>query len=205
MNEDEDNGISIADEAAAEFTKLHVEKEIVSLVYCVYPCHAHFSSLGSMVYPSRKVLTLNSNPAEGYRAVPLSVKNHGIVLEELSQKNKVKIIVVNRIEVNTAMDFSKIIQIMVSDPISYPYKPGYAYVHVVCLTDKPLPLLIPYIYPERVSTTPTTITTPDHPPIIQIASGPSGGVVLENNLKEWIFVNIKSQSARHHIQHYVKQ
>lgn len=67
---------------------------------------------------------------QGSRAIPLPVKNMGVVVEP--KPNKKSLIVINRIEIGTGMDFNRIKQIMVSEPKPYPFnKTGSAeYVHV---------------------------------------------------------------------------
>ena len=69
-------------------------------------------------------------------------------------------------------------KIMVSDPVPCPKKEGWAFVHVVAFSDKPIPLLIPYLYPLDICTT-------------------EEGLEVRNRLNDWQFLNEKGQKSRH--------
>lgn len=72
---------------------------------------------------------------------------------------------------DTKFDFSLIQQIMLSDPISCPLKEGYQYVNVLLFTDKPLPLIIPYMFHKDKS----------------------------NKLTEWLLINSDGKRVRHRV------
>jgi len=59
----------------------------------------------------------------------LPVKNFGVVVD-MSRK---KPMAINRIEIDSTMDFKLIQQIMVSPGIAYPHKENFEYVNVSCL------------------------------------------------------------------------
>eukprot|EP00741_Cyanophora_paradoxa_P022160 tig00021435_g21392.t1 len=103
--------------------------------------------------------------AQGSRLIPMPVKNMGIVREGPR--------VVNRIEIDTAFDFDKVQQILLSDPIPCPLKPGSNYVHVLLFTEKPIPLLLPYVYDTKVAS--------------------------NNPLTDWVFLNKQLKRSHHRI------
>ncbi len=82
-------------------------------------------------------------------------------------------VVVNRVECDTTFDFTKVGTLLVSAGVACHLRPGYEYVNVVLFTEKPVPMLVPYIYDR--------------------AGQP------ENNLRQWVFVNKKGERARHSI------
>lgn len=87
---------------------------------------------------------------------------------------------INRVECDTAFDFNKVEQILISEPIPCPVKPGFNYVmhfsqynsqvHVILLC-KNIPLIMPYLYN---------------------ASYNQNG----HDLKQWLFINNKLVSSR---------
>jgi hypothetical protein len=80
-------------------------------------------------------------------------------------------IVINRVECDTIFDFSKVNMILTSAETACPVKPGYAYVNVVLFTEKPVPLLLPYLYDKAHQE--------------------------DNDLSEWAFVNKIGARVRH--------
>eukprot|EP01094_Clydonella_sp_ATCC50884_P026314 TRINITY_DN7178_c0_g1_i1.p1 TRINITY_DN7178_c0_g1~~TRINITY_DN7178_c0_g1_i1.p1 ORF type:complete len:163 (-),score=52.35 TRINITY_DN7178_c0_g1_i1:622-1110(-) len=101
----------------------------------------------------------------GSQVIPLEVKNTSVVVTDEKK-------VLNRIEACTAFDFNTVKRIMVSEPVECPHKKGYAYVHVLCFTSKPIPLLLPYLFEMR----------PD------------------NKLDEWLFINTRLEQSHHRIE-----
>lgn len=118
--------------------------------------------------------------ATGQMVIPVPVKNCSVVKEGKA--------FVNRVECATAFDFSKVKQILLSEPVGCPYKAGesshrapalsltapaagYQYCNVVLVTRKPIPLLLPYMFEASA----------------------------KNDRKHWIFVNAKLQRARHKV------
>jgi hypothetical protein len=79
--------------------------------------------------------------------------------------------IINRVEMDTRFDFEKIQQILLSDPIDCPYKEGYVYINVLLFTDKPLPIIIPYLYQKDKA----------------------------NKLTEWLLINADGIRVRHHV------
>jgi hypothetical protein len=77
-------------------------------------------------------------------------------------------------ECDTAFDFDKVKQIMVSDTVVCPVKENYMYVNVLCFTAQPLPLILPYLY---------------------FNSG-------KNTLRDWLFVNNKMVESRHQVKEF---
>ena len=82
-------------------------------------------------------------------------------------------IIINRVECDTNFDFTTVRMLLLSNEAPCPEKAGYAYVNVVLFTEKPVPLLIPYLFDR--------LRQP------------------ENDLQEWVFINNKLQRARHHV------
>jgi hypothetical protein len=111
------------------------------------------------------------------KALALPVQSFGVFLEQNHELS----IQVNRIHVISSFDFqSRIKQIMVSEPIKYPHKPDFLYVHVLLMTERiELPIILPYIFPGKLN-----------------AKG--------NNLKEWLIVNSKGLNSRLSINEYQK-
>ncbi|OZJ03604.1 hypothetical protein BZG36_03695 [Bifiguratus adelaidae] len=123
----------------------------------------------------------------GSPSLPLSIKNCGIVANMTNERRPKAI---NRVEVDTNFDFHKIVQVMISPPTPYPHKADYVYVNVLLFTDKPLPILIPYLYD-------TALKTP-----VQNEGEEVRDVVMKNDLKDWLFVNNLGVRARHKISEY---
>ncbi|KAG4088485.1 hypothetical protein H8356DRAFT_1724187 [Neocallimastix lanati (nom. inval.)] len=117
--------------------------------------------------------------------IPLPVKNTSIVIDFPKPKHPIAI---NRIEVNSGFDFKKIKQIMVSEPEPIDIKPGYSYVHVLLFTDKPLPIIIPYLYEVNLK----TVTEKD-----------KKEVLVKNNLTEWLLINSKGERTRQRVDNYL--
>eukprot|EP00761_Pharyngomonas_kirbyi_P003338 gb/GECH01003342.1/.p1 GENE.gb/GECH01003342.1/~~gb/GECH01003342.1/.p1 ORF type:complete len:179 (+),score=55.41 gb/GECH01003342.1/:1-537(+) len=103
--------------------------------------------------------------SQGTKVLPAPVKNTGVVKESKR--------VVNRVEFNTAFDFDKIQQILVSDPIPCPMRPNHQYVHVVLITGG-MPLIFPYLFPhDRM-----------------------------NQLTDWVFINNQFKRSRHKVNRF---
>ncbi|KYR02641.1 WD40 repeat-containing protein [Tieghemostelium lacteum] len=103
----------------------------------------------------------------GSKSIEIEVKNTGIIKEG---KN-----IHNRIEMKTSFDFDKIVQIMISDAIECPVKKNYYYVNVLLFPkDKPIPLIVPYIYLKSA----------------------------DNKLTDWIFINNQLKSSNHQIKEF---
>ena len=79
----------------------------------------------------------------------------------------------NRVEVDTTFDFTKVTMLLVSAETACWVKPGYSYAHVVLFTEKPVPLLLPYLYDKAHQ--------------------------ADNNLREWVFINKRGDRARHSV------
>ena len=78
-------------------------------------------------------------------------------------------------ECDTGFDFDKVQQIMVSEAVACPVKADYWYVHVLCFTSQPLPLILPYLFFNV------------------------GG---RNTLRDWLFVNNKMVESRHQVKEF---
>lgn len=79
----------------------------------------------------------------------------------------------NRVEVATTFDFNKVTMLLVSDETACWVKPGYAYVNIVLFTEKPVPLLLPYLFDKAHQ--------------------------ADNSLKEWAFINKNLELSRHSV------
>lgn len=119
--------------------------------------------------------------AFGQQVLLLRVKNVGVVIENVPEPDrkagKMRRDVANRVEVDTAFDFDRINQLMVSDPVPCPVKSGYCFVHVVLTVDARAapPLLLGYLY--------------------------DGGIAA-NDLRSWLFVNKVGGSSRHRVDEF---
>eukprot|EP00742_Colponemidia_sp_Colp-10_P009554 GILJ01010431.1.p1 GENE.GILJ01010431.1~~GILJ01010431.1.p1 ORF type:complete len:168 (+),score=32.94 GILJ01010431.1:29-532(+) len=106
---------------------------------------------------------------QGATVIPMTVKNTGVV-----KGGGKKAPLINRVEVDTGFDFDKVKQIMLSDPIPSP-KEGFSYVNVLLFTDKPVPLILPYLFDSRKN---------------------------RNSLSEWVFINNKLIQSRHRVNNF---
>ncbi|CAO3650381.1 unnamed protein product [Cunninghamella blakesleeana] len=91
---------------------------------------------------------------------------------------------INRIELDTNYDISKIEQVMVSPATTYPHKDNFYYVNLILVTKNPIPLIVPYLYYNNLK-----VTQPE-----KEENGkkiPSKDVVLKNEMKEFLFINKK--------------
>lgn len=146
--------------------------------------------------------------ATGTSIEPLAAKNFGIVVD-LSRK---KATAINRIEINSNLDFKKVQQIMVSAGIPYPHKENYEYVNVLLFSENAeTPMLVPYLYDtkfrtqeplesddkETASSTASSTDSPDGAPAVQ-----RPWINVKNNLTEWLLVNAQNARARHHIDEF---
>lgn len=83
--------------------------------------------------------------SHGSKVLPLTVNNMSTLLETTAKPVR-RVQVINRIECQTQFDFDAVIQLILSDSVEIPGKDGWKYVNVVLFTDKPIPLLVPYVY-----------------------------------------------------------
>ncbi|BFZ61650.1 hypothetical protein YB2330_002723 [Saitoella coloradoensis] len=166
--------------------------------------------------------------AAGARAIPLPVKNFGILLDsdpsdpdfplqkdpiktQSRKQAKMGLDVCNRVEVGTGMDMAKIAQIMISPPIEYPGRAGWKYVHVLCFTaaSNTMALLIPYLYAPFMVIKDAeggVKGEEDEKEVVTALTEEEakemGGVVVKNTLREWLFVNEKQERARHKVEEF---
>ncbi len=112
--------------------------------------------------------------SHGVRALVLPVKNCALVVNMQTQPKKP--IAINRIEVDTGFQFDKIKQVLVSPPIHCPHDRTLTYRNICLYTDKPVPILLAYLYPTHHQTAHATPVT--------------------NRLVEWLFINNNGQRAR---------
>jgi hypothetical protein len=117
----------------------------------------------------------------GQQVLPVTAKNTGIVREESevvetanSEAGKAgssdagaqakRTTIINRVELSSSFDFSRVEQLMTSEPIPCPCKPGYSLIFLVMVVKPPAapsghksrrapppPLLAPYIYDSRIA------------------------------------------------------
>ncbi|KAI7866535.1 hypothetical protein BDF14DRAFT_1882515 [Spinellus fusiger] len=127
----------------------------------------------------------------GSQVTPLNIINCGIVPNFEMKKARA----VHRVELDTENDISKIQQVMVSPALVYPHKPNFRYVHLILVTDQPVPYLVPYLYQYNLK-------------VIQPAKEedgrktPSKQVTLKNDLREFLFINKSGFRARFTIHDY---
>ncbi|KAF9082145.1 hypothetical protein BGX29_001405 [Mortierella sp. GBA35] len=145
--------------------------------------------------------------ATGTAIEPMAVKNFGIVVD-LSRK---KALAINRIEVDTKVDFKKVQQIMVSPGIPYPHKDNFEYVNVLLFTDSTeTPMLVPYLYDTKYKTQEPledddsldNPSTAANNTTATAAESERPWIPVKNNLTEWLLVNSLHQRAKHHIDEF---
>ena len=104
----------------------------------------------------------------GQSVLPVSLLTSGLVRTEGARA------VINRVELGTAFDMSKVRQLLTSPPVPCAAKPGYALLFLVLFVDVPglAPLLCPYVYDSRLE---------------------------GNDLLTWELVNSKGAAALHRI------
>ena len=117
--------------------------------------------------------------ARGCRALPLEVQRISVERRhieaaseaaEMEGKQDGALEITNVITVDTNFDFDLIKQIVISeDPLPCGPRPDLAYLNVGCLTDKPLPLLMPFVFKQEP----------------------------ENRLDRWCFVNASGRRSLH--------
>ncbi|KAI9474300.1 MAG: hypothetical protein EXX96DRAFT_529507 [Benjaminiella poitrasii] len=127
----------------------------------------------------------------GSSVLPLKIKNCGIISNFDNKKPKA----INRVEVDTNCDLSKVQQIMVSPPIAYPHKENFNYVNLVLVTSQPIPLLVPYLYKTNMK-----VTQPARE--VGGRNYPSKEVVLKNDLKDYLLINKNGIRSRFTIHEY---
>ncbi|KAI9301532.1 hypothetical protein BJ944DRAFT_271359 [Cunninghamella echinulata] len=127
----------------------------------------------------------------GSSVIPLKILNCGVV----ANFDHKKPFAINRIELDTNIDISKIEQVMVSPAITYPHKSNFYYVNLILVTKKPIPFIIPYLYHDNLK-----VTQPE-----KEENGkkvPSKDVILKNEMKEFLFINKKGIRGRFSIHEY---
>ncbi|CAO3652838.1 unnamed protein product [Mucor hiemalis] len=127
----------------------------------------------------------------GSSVLPLKISNCGIIANFDNKKARA----INRVELDTNCDLSKVQQIMVSPPISYPHKPGFNYVNLILVTSQPIPFLAPYLYKTNVK-----VTQPEKEE--QGRKYPSKEITLKNDLKDYLLINKNGVRARFTIHEY---
>ena len=108
------------------------------------------------------------------------------------------------------MDFQSVQQLMVSEPIEYPFREGYNYVHVLAFTasSNSMALLMPYIYAPHLKRGPLSTDMLDRAARGEeveeevIAAKRHDKDAFENNLKEWVLINERYMRARHSIKEF---
>lgn len=119
----------------------------------------------------------------GQAVLLLRAKNVGVVIENVPEPDrmagKMRRDVANRAELDTAFDFDRVAQLMVSDPVPCPVKPGYLFVHVVLAVSSRAspPLLLGYLY---------------------------DGAIQGNDLRSWLLVNKAGRSSRHRVDEFAE-
>ncbi|KAL1936309.1 hypothetical protein VTP01DRAFT_443 [Rhizomucor pusillus] len=128
----------------------------------------------------------------GALVIPLKLINCGVVPNFDERKARA----VNRLELDTQFDLKKVQQVMVSPGIPYPHKPGFQYVNLILVTDKPIPFLAPYLYKLDVKVIQPEKDLRDDRKL------PSQEVTLKNDLREFLFINKKGIRGRFTIKEY---
>ncbi|KAI8984437.1 hypothetical protein BDF20DRAFT_389463 [Mycotypha africana] len=122
----------------------------------------------------------------GSSVLPLKIINCGIVPNFDSKKPKA----INRVEIDTNHDLSKVQQIMVSPAVTYPHKGNFNYVNLILITaDQKIPFIAPYLYKTNVK-----VMQPEREE--NGRKFPSKEVVLKNDLKDYLLINKNGARAR---------
>ncbi|KAF7723140.1 hypothetical protein EC973_002322 [Apophysomyces ossiformis] len=121
----------------------------------------------------------------GSSVLPLKIINCGLV-PNFDQK---KARGINRVELDTTFDISKIQQVMVSPATNYPHKPHFSYVNLILVTNQPIPFIAPYLYQTNFKTMQPEKEEDGR-------KFPSKEVVLKNDLREFLFINKKGAVLR---------
>eukprot|EP00298_Acanthocystis_sp_HF-20_P029654 c8564_g1_i1.p1 GENE.c8564_g1_i1~~c8564_g1_i1.p1 ORF type:complete len:203 (+),score=78.21 c8564_g1_i1:39-647(+) len=102
----------------------------------------------------------------GSKCIPMKTSRMGIVYDG----NKW----INRLDIMSGQDFEKVTQIMISDVVECPndVREGFSYLNVLLFTDKPIPMICPYIFKKDKG----------------------------NKLKWWLFVNSDGKRALHRVE-----
>ncbi len=109
----------------------------------------------------------------GVEPIDLEVVDMSVLVEGKKKQ-------INRVIFNSEIDFSKVKQILISQGVQCPHRPGYQYVNVVAYAHgQDIPIIFPYVYKTR----------------LRSQAG-------KNNLKHWILINKKFQEAYHLVQAY---
>ncbi|CAO3652974.1 unnamed protein product [Cunninghamella echinulata] len=127
----------------------------------------------------------------GSSVLPLKILNCGVV----ANFDHKKPFAINRIELDTDIDISKIEQVMVSPAITYPHKSNFYYVNLISVTKNPIPLIVPYLYHDNLK-----VTQPEKEE--NGKKTPSKDVILKNEMKEFLFINKKGIRGRFSIHEY---
>jgi hypothetical protein len=139
---------------------------------------------------------INRVRTTGGKAIPIPVKNMGVVREDAKPNSRTKkkatkkedtdrdnianeqqqddSILVNRIEFNTSQDFGRVKEVMLSNSIDCPVKQNYKYVNVVLYTGDPLVMMFGYLYEN----------------------------VARNDLSQWLFINNQTKRSRQTVKAY---
>ncbi|KAK3846624.1 MAG: hypothetical protein J3R72DRAFT_471372 [Linnemannia gamsii] len=144
--------------------------------------------------------------ATGTGIEPLAVKNFGIVVD-MSRKKPLGI---NRIEIDSKVDFKKVQQIMVSPGIPYPHKENFEYVNVLLFTDSTeTPMIVPYLYDTKYKTQEplendeySQDTTTNNNNYASVPESERPWIPVKNSLTEWLLVNSLHMRAKHHIDEF---
>ncbi|OBZ88294.1 hypothetical protein A0J61_03653 [Choanephora cucurbitarum] len=127
----------------------------------------------------------------GSSVLPLKISNCGIIANFDNKKPKA----INRVELDTNCDLSKVQQIMVSPPIPYPHKENFSYVNLILVTSQPIPFLAPYLYKTNLKVTQPEREEGDR-------KFPSKEVVIKNDLRDYLLINKQGVRARFTIHEY---
>ncbi|KAI9245195.1 hypothetical protein EDC94DRAFT_551354 [Helicostylum pulchrum] len=127
----------------------------------------------------------------GSRVSPLKISNCGIITNFDNKRARA----INRVELDTDCDLSKVQQIMVSPPIPYPHKAHFNYVNLILVTSEPIPFLAPYLYQTNLK-----VTQPEKEE--QGRKYASKEITLKNDLRDYLLINKNGMRARFTIHEY---
>ncbi|KAI8645157.1 hypothetical protein BD408DRAFT_412347 [Parasitella parasitica] len=128
----------------------------------------------------------------GSSVSPLKISNCGIVTNFDYKRPRA----INRVELDTECDLSKVQQIMVSPPTPYPHKDNFNYVNLILvISQQPIPFLAPYLYKANLK-----VTQPEREE--DGRKYPSKKVILKNDLREYLLINKKGVRTRFTIHEY---
>ncbi|KAI9175984.1 hypothetical protein H9P43_006348 [Blastocladiella emersonii ATCC 22665] len=115
----------------------------------------------------------------GATVTPLAVANFGLLVDSDANAEAT-----NRVELVSDYDFAGISQLLVSEPMAYPARPNFKFVHVILFPSADAtPMLVPYLYDSE----------------FRVDGADAAAPPVKNALTEWLLINRVGQRAHHRV------